>query len=81
MSGAFLIPLSHAIILDTYPTEEHGKAMALWGMGSVCGSVIGPTVGGYLTEYASWRWIYYINIATRGSRAARCACLRARDAA
>jgi DHA2 family multidrug resistance protein len=62
MSGAFLIPLSHAIILDTYPTEQHGKAMALWGMGSVCGSVIGPTVGGYLTEYASWRWIYYINV-------------------
>jgi multidrug resistance protein len=62
MSGAFLIPLSHAIVLDTYPTEEHGKAMALWGMGSVCGSMIGPTVGGYLTEYASWRWIYYINV-------------------
>jgi DHA2 family multidrug resistance protein len=62
MSGAYLIPLSHAIILDTYPPEEHGKAMALWGTGSVCGSVVGPTIGGYLTEYASWRWIYYINI-------------------
>jgi len=62
MSGAYLIPLSHAIILDTYPQEEHGKAMSLWGMGSVLGSVIGPTIGGYLTEYASWRWIYYINI-------------------
>jgi MFS transporter, DHA2 family, multidrug resistance protein len=62
MSGAFLIPLSHAIILDTYPPEEHGKGMALWGLGSVCGSMVGPTVGGYLTEYASWRWIYYINI-------------------
>jgi DHA2 family multidrug resistance protein len=62
MSGAYLIPLSHAIILDTYPQEEHGKAMALWGMGSVLGSVIGPTIGGYLTEFASWRWIFYINI-------------------
>lgn len=62
MSGAFLIPLSHAIILDTYPLEEHGKGMALWGMGSVLGSVIGPTIGGYLTEFASWRWIYYINV-------------------
>ena len=62
MSGAFLIPLSHAIILDTYPPEEHGKAMALWGTGSVLGSVIGPTIGGYLTEYVSWRWIYYINV-------------------
>jgi len=62
MSGAFLIPLSHAIILDTYPPEEHGKAMALWGTGSVFGSVIGPTIGGYVTEYWSWRWIYYINV-------------------
>jgi DHA2 family multidrug resistance protein len=62
MCGAFLIPLSHAIILDTYPPAEHGKAMALWGMGSVAGSAIGPVLGGYLTEFASWRWIYYINL-------------------
>ena len=62
MSGAFLIPLSHAIILDTYPPEQHGKAMALWGMGSVCGAIIGPTVGGYVTEYLSWRYIYYLNV-------------------
>ncbi len=62
MSGAFLIPLSHAIILDTYPPEEHGKAMALWGTGSVFGAVIGPTVGGYVTEYLSWPFIFYINV-------------------
>lgn len=62
MSGAFIIPLSHAIILDSYPAEQHGKAMALWGAGAVLGSVIGPVVGGYLTEYISWRWIYYINV-------------------
>jgi DHA2 family multidrug resistance protein len=62
MSGAFLIPLSHAIVLDTYPPEEQGRAMALWGTGSVLGSVVGPTIGGYVTEYWSWRWIYYINI-------------------
>jgi len=62
MSGAFLIPLSHAIILDTYPQEQHGKAMALWGAGSVFGSVIGPTIGGYLTEYWSWRYIFYVNV-------------------
>jgi DHA2 family multidrug resistance protein len=49
LGGAFLIPLSHAIILDTYPPEEQGKAMALWGMASVMGSFIGPTVGGYVT--------------------------------
>lgn len=62
MSGAFLIPLSHAIILDTYPPEQHAKAMALWGTGAVFGSVIGPTIGGFLCQYFSWRWIYYINV-------------------
>lgn len=60
--GAFLIPLSHAVILDTYPPSEHGKAMALWGAGSVFGSFLGPTLGGYLTEHLSWHWIFYINI-------------------
>jgi DHA2 family multidrug resistance protein len=62
LGGAFLIPLSHAIILDTYPPEEQGKAMALWGMASVMGSFVGPTLGGYVTEYLSWRYIFYINI-------------------
>ena len=61
-SGAFLIPLSQAIVLDTYPLEQHGKAMALWGGGAVMGTMLGPTVGGYLTEYLSWRYIYYINV-------------------
>ncbi len=62
MSGAFLVPLSQAIILDTYPPKEQGKAMALWGLGSVFGPVIGPTVGGFLTEALSWRSIFYINL-------------------
>jgi len=62
MTGAFLIPLSHAIILDTYPPEQHGKAMAMWGTGSVLGSAIGPIVGGFVTEYFTWRWIFYINV-------------------
>lgn len=62
LSGAFLVPLSQAIILDTYPPEEHGKAMALWGLGSVFGPVIGPTLGGYLTDALSWRAIFYINL-------------------
>jgi DHA2 family multidrug resistance protein len=62
MSGAFLIPLSHSVVLDTYPPEEHGKAMALWGAGSVFGTMIGPTLGGYLTEFLSWRYIFYVNI-------------------
>jgi DHA2 family multidrug resistance protein len=62
MSGAFLIPLSQAITLDTYPPEQHGKAMALWGTGAVMGTMMGPTVGGYVTEYLSWRYIFYINV-------------------
>jgi DHA2 family multidrug resistance protein len=62
LSGAFLIPLSHAIILDTYPPHEQGKAMALWGTGSVMGAFIGPTIGGYVTEYLTWRYIFYINV-------------------
>ncbi|HEX7811818.1 MAG TPA: DHA2 family efflux MFS transporter permease subunit [Burkholderiales bacterium] len=62
LGGAFLIPLSHAIILDTYSPEEQGKAMALWGMAAVMGSFVGPTVGGYVTEYLSWRYIFYINV-------------------
>jgi MFS transporter, DHA2 family, multidrug resistance protein len=61
-SGAFLIPLSQSIILDTYPPEQHGKAMALWGTGAVMGTMMGPTVGGYVTEYLSWRYIFYINV-------------------
>lgn len=62
MSGALIVPLSYAIILDTYPPERQGKAMALLGIGWVFGSVMGPTLGGYLTEYFSWRYIFYINV-------------------
>ena len=62
MGGAFLVPLSHAIILDTYPPEEQGKAMALWGIAATLGSFVGPTLGGYVTEYLSWRYIFYINV-------------------
>jgi MFS transporter, DHA2 family, multidrug resistance protein len=62
MGGGLLIPLSHAIVLDTYPPAQHGKALALWGVGAVFGSFIGPTIGGYLTDYFSWRFIFYINL-------------------
>jgi MFS transporter, DHA2 family, multidrug resistance protein len=60
--GAFLIPLSQALMLDSYPKEQHSKAMALWGLGVILGPVIGPTIGGYLTEFYSWRWVFYISI-------------------
>ena len=60
--GAGLVPLSQAVLLDVYPQERHGSAMAIWGIGVMIGPIMGPTLGGYLTEYHSWRWIFYINV-------------------
>jgi len=60
--GAALVPLSQAILVDTYPLAERGKAMAIWGTGITVGPIIGPTLGGYLTEYLNWRWNFYINL-------------------
>jgi DHA2 family multidrug resistance protein len=60
--GAALVPLSQAIMADAYPPEERGKAMAIWGMGVMVGPVLGPTLGGWLTDVASWRWTFYINL-------------------
>lgn len=62
MFGAALVPLSQAILVDIYPPEELGKAMAIWGAGVMIGPVLGPTLGGYLTNIASWRWTFYVNI-------------------
>ncbi len=60
--GASLVPLSQSILLDAYPVEKHGMAMAIWGMGIMVGPILGPTLGGWLTEYYNWRWVFYINI-------------------
>ena len=60
--GASLVPLSQAVLLDTYPREQHGRAMALWGLGVMVGPILGPTLGGWLTEYHDWRWVFYINL-------------------
>lgn len=60
--GAALVPLSQAILVDMFPPEERGKALAIWGVGVMVGPVLGPTLGGYLTEITSWRWNFYINV-------------------
>ncbi|WP_395709855.1 DHA2 family efflux MFS transporter permease subunit [Reyranella sp.] len=60
--GASLVPLSQAVLLDTYPRERHGSAMAMWGIGVMVGPILGPTLGGWLTEAYNWRWVFYINV-------------------
>jgi MFS transporter, DHA2 family, multidrug resistance protein len=60
--GAGMVPLSQAVLLQTYPVERHGQAMAIFGIGSVVGPIAGPVVGGWLTQDYSWRWIFYINL-------------------
>ena len=62
MFGAALVPLSQATLLDIYPYERRGFAMAIWGVGVMLGPIMGPTVGGWLTANYSWRWVFYINL-------------------
>jgi DHA2 family multidrug resistance protein len=60
--GAALVPLSQAIMTDIFPPEERTRAMAIWGLGVMVGPILGPTLGGYLTDIASWRWTFYVNV-------------------
>jgi MFS transporter, DHA2 family, multidrug resistance protein len=60
--GAALGPLSQAIMFDLYPPEKRGQAMAIWGMGIMLGPILGPTLGGFLTEYYNWRWCFFVNV-------------------
>jgi DHA2 family multidrug resistance protein len=60
--GAALVPLSQSTMMDIYPIEQRGKAMALWGVGVMVGPILGPTLGGYLTEMYNWRYVFYINL-------------------
>jgi len=62
ISGAALVPLSQSIMVATFPLEERGKAMAIWGIGVMVGPILGPTLGGWLTEFMSWRWTFFINV-------------------
>ena len=60
--GAALVPLSQAVLLDINPKERHGPAMAMWGVGVMLGPILGPTLGGWITEYYNWRWCFFINV-------------------
>ncbi len=60
--GAPLVPLSQAILMDAFPREKHGQALAIFGLGIMVAPVIGPALGGFLTESYSWRVVFYINV-------------------
>jgi len=62
VAGAGLIPLSQATLLQINPPERHGHAMAVFGVGTICGPIMGPALGGWLTQEHSWRWVFYINL-------------------
>ena len=62
LCGAALVPMSQAVLFDVYPPEQHGRAMALWGVGVVLAPTLGPLIGGWLTDNYSWRWVFYINV-------------------
>src|SRR6266481_3977906 len=62
VAGAGLIPLSQATLLQINPPERHGHAMAIFGIGTIMGPIMGPALGGWLTYDYSWRWVFYINL-------------------
>jgi len=64
--GAALVPLSQMILIQLYPAEERGRAMSIWGVGIMAGPILGPTLGGWLTENWSWHWTFFINVPIGG---------------
>jgi len=60
--GAFIMPLGQAFMLDTTPQSKHPQIMSVWSMGIMIGPILGPILGGWLTEVANWRWVFYVNL-------------------
>jgi MFS transporter, DHA2 family, multidrug resistance protein len=62
LAGGPLVPLSQATMMQTFPAHQRGMAMAIWGIGIMFAPIIGPTLGGWITDNWSWRWVFYINV-------------------
>src|ERR1041385_444125 len=62
IGGGAMLPISQAVLLESFPPEKRGAAMATFGMGVVVAPILGPTLGGWITDNYSWRWIFYINL-------------------
>ncbi len=62
MFSAPVVPISQALMLDNYPRERHGQAMSIWGTGVMFAPVMGPVIGGWLTDEYSWRWVFYVSM-------------------
>ncbi|HYW75693.1 MAG TPA: DHA2 family efflux MFS transporter permease subunit [Gammaproteobacteria bacterium] len=62
VAGAGLVPSAQSILVSIYPEEERGHAMAIFGVGAMVGPVLGPTLGGYLTQVFNWRWVFFVNL-------------------
>src|SRR5450432_3394993 len=60
--GASMMPMSQAIMLDIYPPKQIPQVMAIWSSAVILGPILGPAIGGWLTENSSWRWCFYINV-------------------
>ena len=73
VSGAFIAPLAQAVMFDINPPERHAKAMALFGGGVMIGPILGPVLGGWLTDSFNWRWVFLINLPI-GDRSPHCCC-------
>jgi DHA2 family multidrug resistance protein len=60
--GASVVPLSQATMVDSFSPEKRGQAMAIWGVGVLLGPIMGPTVGGFITDHLGWQWVFYVNL-------------------